>query len=210
MGREKLDPGAHPMVSALSRMEAFQEWRRAVPWAGGVEEPAARALPQGCPFHTAPAGLPSSSISTIPDWPGPKPQPMGGKEPGLGQKTTAGQELSWMAGRGEGAKVHAGEDGQLLGTCPLRNQRQPRSIPAGPCPTKQRHPVMPWNLRGAQEKGRAGERQDNGRPWLLSMVLIVNSRCGAPLAQLLPADACPPVYLSNPRLVAHQLTGGLS
>lgn len=169
VGREKLDPGAHPMESALSRMEAFQGWRRAVPWAGGVEEPAARALPQGCPFHTAPAGLPSSSISTIPDWPGPKPQPMGGKEPGLGQKTTAGQELSWTAGRDEGAKVHAGEDGQLLGTCPLRNQRQPRSIPAGPCPTKQRRPVMPWNLRVLRRRGVQGRgRTTAGRgfcPW---------------------------------------------
>lgn len=121
-------------------------------------------LPQGCPFHTAPAVLPSSSLSTIPDWPGPKPQPMGGKEPSLRQKTTAGQELSWTAGRGEGAKVHAGEGGRLLGTCPLCNQLQPSFIPAGACPTKRRRPIMPWNLRGAQENRHAGEREDNRQP----------------------------------------------
>lgn len=85
--------------------------------ARGVEETAARALPQGCPFHAAPAALPSSSIFTIPDWPGPKPQPMGGKEPSLRQKTTAGQELSWTAGSGlEGARRRKFTPGRTAGS----------------------------------------------------------------------------------------------
>lgn len=128
MGREKLKLGAHLMVSALSRMGAILEMASVCAWSrGSTRQGKWRRLSNRGPAHRAAlrTQLPIGSILTIPDWLSPKPQHMGRKEPSLRQKTTAGKELSWVAGRGEGAKVHACEDSQLVGTFPAVTSSSP-------------------------------------------------------------------------------------
>lgn len=130
MGREKLELGAHLMVSALSRMGAVLEMASVCAWSrdlGSTKQGKWRRLSNRASAHraTLPTQLPIGSIFTIPDWLSPKPQHMGRKEPSLRQKTTAGEELSWVAGRGEGAKVHACEDSQLVGTFPAVTSSSP-------------------------------------------------------------------------------------
>lgn len=172
VGREKLDPGAHSLVSFLSRRGPLRASVGPCPREGfglhqacggvrGKAETQERGLPRGCPAHTASPCAPwPLHLRYIPVWPGPKPQHSGGKEPGLRRKTTAGRGPDWAAAgeravssrlRGLPAPWHA----------ILCNRPQPSSFPAGACPSSKAARGS-WHLRGA------GEREGSCQLWLVS------------------------------------------
>ena len=118
MGREELGAGALLMVSTLSGMEAFLG--TASGWASGRGLGSAKPgkwrgnSGRACPAHTAPALLSSSLIFIISGWAPNHSIQRKGTRPQTENNSWA--RKSWVAGKGEGPKVHTSVDSQLLGT----------------------------------------------------------------------------------------------
>lgn len=153
VGRGQLGLGAHFVVSSLSGMGVFLgKWRRTRPW-----EPQQGAA---CPhsFYLAPRQLNIHRPCLV----GPQTTAHGrkGTQPRTENNSWAGLSLvDGGVGRGweAGAKVHACEHSQLLGTLLLSNQLQTSFISAGACPIKQRRALpLPGIFGWSEEQDTQG------------------------------------------------------